>query len=335
MKTTKSKCTSGVLGLGALALICTLNSVGAEPDTWIQENTDSLLKSIRSAPRMALDLSEIVVNPPSEDWEMARVSSVSAGPGGLVYVLHRPPPDTDAVIVLDRSGNVKGSWGKGLYSIPHSIRVDSSGNVWTIDAGNSHIYKFSPDGEQLLHIDVGQMPDKEGSFRGAADIAFTSDGHLFVADGYGNSRVVEYDALGKRIREWGKLGRDEGKGGPGEFRIVHGIAVDSEDIIYVADRENGRIQRFERDGTYLGTWDGLGKVYALFFDGSVLWAGVQRLDQPNGSQGWLLRIDTDDGTVIDSIAVPETHSISVTKQGEPLIGIRPNRVFIYELTQPP
>ena len=335
MKSTKLKHIAEALGLAALALVCSFDSVGAEPEAWIRENTDSLLERVRNAPRMALDLSEIVVNPPSEDWEMARVSSVAAGPDGLIYVLHRPSPDADAVVVLDRSGNVKGSWGKGLYSIPHSIRVDPSGNVWTVDAGNSHIYKFSPDGEQLLHINVGQMPDKEGQFRGAADIAFTSDGHLYVADGYGNSRVLEYDAMGERMREGGQLGRDEAKGGPGEFRIVHGIAIDNEDIIYVADRENGRIQRFQRDGTYLGTWDGLGKVYALFFDGSVLWAGVQRLDQPNGSQGWLLRLNTDDGKVIDLIAIPETHSISVTKQGEPLIGIRPNRVFVYQHTPSP
>jgi len=211
-------------------------------------------------------------------------------------------------------------------------RVDPSGNVWTVDAGNSHIYKFTPEGEQLLHINVGQMPDYEDQFRGATDIAFMSDGHLFVADGYGNSRVLEYDAMGERIRQWGKLGRGEARGGPGEFRIVHGIAIDNEDIVYVADRENGRIQRFQRDGTYLGTWDGLGKMFALFFDGSVLWAAVQRLDRPDGSQGWLLRLNTDDGRIVDLIAIPETHSVSVTSQGEALIGVWPNRVFWYQHT---
>ena len=252
-----------------------------------------------------------------------------------MYVLHRLP-DADAVVVLDRAGSVLRSWGKGLYSIPHSIRVDPGGNVWTVDSGNSHIYKFTPEGEQLLHIDVGDMPEsipgrppQAQAFRGAADIAFASDGHLLVADGYGNSRVVEYDAEGRRVREWGELGPGDANGGPGEFRLVHGIAIDSEDIIYVADRENGRIQRFRRDGAFLGMWEGLGRVYSLFLDGTVLWAAAQRLDQPPGSQGWLLKIDRDDGTVTALIAVPETHSISLTSDGEPMIGVRPNRVFWY------
>jgi DNA-binding beta-propeller fold protein YncE len=329
MKFEKTNYLSSVFGFVFITLVCSSKSISADAETWVLENTNSLLERVRQAPRMDLELSEIVVSPTGEGWRMARVSSVAAGADELAYVLHRPANDTDPVVVLDASGNVQRSWGKGLFSIPHSIRIDPAGNVWTVDAGNSHIYKFTPEGELLLRVDVGEMPDKEGPFRGAADIAFTSDGHFFVADGYGNSRVLEYDGSGERIREWGELGRDVSKGGPGEFRIVHGIAVDNEDVIYVADRENGRIQRFHRDGTYIGTWDGLGKVYSLFFDGTVLWAGVQRLDQPNGSQGWLLRINTDDGTIIDSIAVPETHSISVTQQGEPLIGIRPNRVFRY------
>jgi hypothetical protein len=192
-----------------------------------------------------------------------------------------------------------------------------------VDAGNSHIYKFTPDGEQLLHIDVGEMPDRGGSsFRGTADIAFGSDGHLFVADGYGHARVLEYDLSGRRLREWGQAGS-----GPGEFNLVHGIAIDDKDIIYVADRENGRIQRFDREGTFLGMWDGLGKVYSLYFDGNTLWAGVQRLDQPNGSLGWLIRLNRDDGNVNGLLAVPDTHSVTISPQGEPLTGLRPNRVL--------
>ncbi len=329
MKVTHAKQAAEAIGFAMSLLLCTSMSLRAQPEAYRAENTKRLLDRVRAAPRLTLDMAQIVVQPPRQGWALGRVSSVAAGSNGLIYVLHRLP-DADAVVVLDRTGNVRRSWGKGLYSIPHSIRVDRSGNVWTVDSGNSHIYKFTPDGEQLLHIDVGQMPDSDRPFRGAADIAFASDGHLFVADGYGNSRVLEYDAAGRPIREWGKLDMGEPNAGPGEFRLVHGIALDSEDIVYVADRENGRIQLFSRDGTYLGMWDGLGRVYSLFFDGDVMWAGVQRLDQPTGSQGWLLRLNIDDGTIADLIAAPETHSVSVTRQGEPLIGVRPNRVFWYQ-----
>ena len=84
------------------------------------------------------------------------------------------------------SRNARG-WGKGRYVTPHSIRVDADGNVWTVDSGNSQIYKYSPDGETLLHIDVGEMPEAPHRFTGTADIAFASNGDVYVADGYGNA----------------------------------------------------------------------------------------------------------------------------------------------------
>jgi DNA-binding beta-propeller fold protein YncE len=316
------------LGLAVSLLVKPVVSTGAEQDTWIEKSTAQFLERISRATRLPLEMSEIVVQPPYEGWAMGRVSSVAASPDGLIYVLHRQT-DIDPVVVLDRSGEVIKTWGKGLFSIPHSIRVDPSGNIWTVDAGNSRVYKFSPDGEELLHFDVGQMPELDRRFRGAADIAFASDGHLYVADGYGNARVLEYDESGQKIREWGRLGASATKGGPGDFRIVHGIAVDDNDIIYVADRENGRIQRFQRNGEYVGMWDGLGKVLSLFFDGNALWVSVQRLDRANLSQGWLLRLNPEDGAIIDLVAVPEAHSVSVTADGEPLIGITPNRVLLY------
>ena len=329
MKLITAKLSARAFEIAALILFCSSIALSAEPGTWIAQNTSELLARVTASPRLSLEMGELVVIPPTDGWELGRVSSVAAGSDGLIYVLHRLP-DADAVVVLDRSGNVKRSWGKGLYSIPHSIRVDPSGNIWTVDAGNSHIYKFSPEGEELLHIDVGEMPEVDRPFRGAADIAFASDGHLFVADGYGNARVLEYDADGQRIRQWGNIGWGEERGGPFEFRIVHSIAIDNDDIVYVADRENGRIQRFRRDGTFLGMWDGLGKVYSVFFDGNALWAAVQRLDQPNGSQGWLMRLNTKDGTVSGLIAVPETHLVSVTDRDEPMFGVRPNRIFWYQ-----
>ena len=85
-----------------------------------------------------------------------------------------------------------------------------------------------------------------------------ADGHLFIADGYRNARILEYTADGKKVNEWGRAGT-----GPGEFRLPHSIQIDERGIIYVADRENGRIQRFDRSGKFLGEWTQYGKTFGL------------------------------------------------------------------------
>lgn len=315
------------LGFTHLLALLTLPVIAySQIDPWIAENTRKLLERVDKAPRLRLEMSQFF---PERSFRrsIGMVSSVAAGEDGLIYVIHRNP-DFDPVVVFDKEGNFKNSWGTGLFQIPHGIRLDPDGNVWTIDAGNSHIYKFTPDGEQLLHIDIGEMPpsdpDFDGGFRGASDIAFSSDGHLFVADGYGNTRVLEYDSDGKRLNEWGSAGR-----GPGEFNVVHGIAIDSNDNIYVADRENGRIQRFDRNGQLLDIWDGLGQVFSLYFDGKIIWAGTNRLDHPNNAVGWVMQIDPSNGDVLGVVTVPWAHSLTVNEAGEFLVGLTPNRILWY------
>ena len=147
------------------------------------------------------------------------------------------------MIVVDRDGKVVRSWGKGMYTTPHAIRIDPQGNVWTTDAASSMVYKFSPEGKKLMEIEIGGQPTPCGAFCSTTDIAFAPNGHLFISDGYRNARILEYTADGKKIREWGKAGT-----GPGEFRLPHSIQIDENGIIYVADRENGRIQQFDQQG---------------------------------------------------------------------------------------
>lgn len=301
----------------------------AQVNPRVAENTRHLLERIDDSPRLLLEMSEFFPRRPERGLRrsIGMVSSVAAGQDGLIYVLHRNL-DFDPVVVFDEEGQLLRSWGSGLFKIPHSIRLDPDGNVWTIDAGNSHIYKFTPDGEQILHIDVGDMPpsnpDIDGGFRGATDIAFASDGHLFVTDGYGNARVLEYDSDGRRVNEWGSIGE-----GPGQFVVPHGIAIDSNDDVYVADRQNGRIQRFDRNGKLLDIWDGLGQVFSIYFDGAVVWAGTNRLDQPNNAVGWVMKLDPANGNVLGVVTVPWAHSLTVNDAGEFLVGLTPNRILWY------
>jgi len=286
-----------------------------------ERNTQLLLERVASAPRLPLEEELLALKGPRQDWKIDRPTSVAVGPAGALYVLQRGA-DADPVVAFDRQGNVLRSWGRGLYTIPHSIRVDPDGNVWTVDAGSSQIYKFDPNGEQLLHIDVGEMPVRRGPFRGTSDIAFASDGNLIIADGYGNARILEYTADGRRVREFGKAGS-----GPGEFRLPHAVAIDERNIIHVGDRENGRIQRFTREGEYVDEWEGLGKTYSLQLDGDSIWMASHPIDQPNGSPGWIFRLDRNSGKVLGFIESTGTHSIAVTSAGEPVTGGRPDRIL--------
>ncbi len=76
--------------------------------------------------------------------------------------------------------------------------------------------------------------------------------------------------------------------GPGQFNLPHGIAIDENGVVYVADRENGRIERFDLQGKYLGEWPNLGKTFSLTIGGGALWIGTQPRNQPNGSPGLAL-----------------------------------------------
>jgi sugar lactone lactonase YvrE len=148
--------------------------------------------------------------------------------------------------------------GQGGVQIPHSIRIDPSGNVWTVDAGFSIVVKYSPLGEKLMTIIVGEQPETGSAFNGTTDIAFAPNGHLFITDGYGDARVLEYTPDGKRVKQWGKRGS-----GPEEFRLPHAIQIDEEGTTFVADRENGRIQKFNLDGKFDGEISHLGRIYSL------------------------------------------------------------------------
>ena len=267
------------------------------------------------------------------------VSSVATGRDGTVYALQRGDK-ADPVIAVNREGQVLRSWGKGLFTVPHSVRIDPDGNVWTVDAGSSMILKFSPEGRKLAEISVGEVATGQNcafpTLCGTTDITFASNGRLFISDGYGNARILEYTSEGKRVKEWGRKGS-----GPGEFRIPHGIANDGK-ILYVADRENARIQRFDFDGRYLGEWTHLGRPFALKMAGGALWVALMTLES-TGAQGatksaatrpapWIAKVDPASGKVLGQVESPGPHAIDVSEQGEAFAtgccgGSNPNGFF--------
>ena len=277
-----------------------------------EEQAQELRKLIAGSQRMPLEAKTLMIQPPSADWTTDYVSSVAAGRNGITWVLHRNLK-VDPVLAVDADGRIRRSWGRGLYTNPHSIRVGPDGNVWTVDSGSSVVLKFSPEGKQLLRFEIGEIPASARGSRGAADIGFGPRGELFIADGYGNARVLKYDAQGKRIGQWGSSGT-----GPGQFHLVHGIAV-HDGTVYVADRQNGRIQRFDLDGKYLGEWGHLGKTFSISVapDGN-LWIGTHPRNVANEAPGWLVNVDRATGKVLGYVDSPGLHSVDASVRGSVL-----------------
>jgi DNA-binding beta-propeller fold protein YncE len=277
--------------------------------------TAHLRALLDAAPHAILNRTELAVQPPSEGWELGMISWVDVDRKGNIYLLQRGEK-ADPVVVIDRQGHVLRSWGKGLYQIPHSIRIDPAGNVWTTDAASSTILKFTPDGKELMRIEVGEQPTgRKSRFVGTTDIAFGPHGRLFIADGYGNARVLEYTPDGQRVRQWGTAGS-----GPGQFRLPHGITIDRDNIIYIADRENGRVQKFDLDGKYLGEWP-LGRTYSVRASGGSIWATMQPIDLPVPSPGWIVKLDRKTGKVLGSVESNGLHSVTIGEREEILTGV--------------
>jgi sugar lactone lactonase YvrE len=272
---------------------------------------------VAQAPKLPLQRTQIKI-----PAEIGYPSSVAMDANGTIYVLQRGE-NADPVLVVNRDGKIIRSWGKGMYKIPHSIRIDPDGNIWTVDSSSSMVLKFTPEGRKLMEISVGEQPAGRTGAIGTSDIAFGPNGRLFISDGYGNARILEYNSKGERVKQWGRAGK-----GPGEFRQPHGIAVDDRGVIYVADRQNARLQRFDLEGKYLGEWDDLGRVTAVTFRDSTLWIGTQFNNEPNEADGWQMKIDRQTGKIVGYVESGRSHHVlNVTARGELLSGSRPDIVW--------
>lgn len=264
----------------------------ASPLSAQDADTDRLHQLLEGVPQLPMVQHEVNVTG-APDFQM--ISAVTADEAGNIYVLNRTETG-NPIVVLDASGRFLRSWGAGMFTIPHGIRIDPDGNVWTVDSNTSAIYKFTSEGTLLLEIHV-DLPEPGGQFCGTADIAFGANGHAFVADGYCNGRVIEFDEAGQQVNEWGSRGTDEG-----QFVVVHSIAVSPDGIVYVADRENGRLQWFTPNGELLGMWQYAGQLFSVAFSptGDLYISLRSRGDTPVTN---VVNIDRETGKILGRIEV--------------------------------
>jgi hypothetical protein len=178
------------------------------------------------------------------------MSGVAVDAQDQVWTFNRGPVP---IQVFSPDGSLVHAWGEGLFGKPHHLRIDGKGNVWISDTGKHVVQKFTNDGRLLLTLGTpGHSGADATHFNQPTDIAVTPQGQVFVTDGYGNNRVVHFDATGRFVGEWGRLGV-----GVGEFSLPHAIALDSRGRLYVADRNNARIQVFNQSGEWLDEWRNL------------------------------------------------------------------------------
>lgn len=192
------------------------------------------------------------------------VPGVAVDSQDRIYVFNRTP---NVVYVLDREGNFLRKWGEDYFAgdhlhRSHGFHIGPDQNVYLTDIGDHTVRKFTLDGELLLTLGTAGIPGKEGEpFRRPASATISSSGDIFVADGYDNARVHRYSPEGKMLLSWGTQGT-----GPGQFKIPHGIWVDRDDRVWVAERGNNRIQIFTTEGKLLGQLDGFIGPSEIFMD---------------------------------------------------------------------
>jgi|GEM_PF-138417 len=182
-----------------------------------------------------------------DEVKWGHVPGVAVDAQDNVYVFTRAVPP---VQVYDSNGKFLRAWGEDYIKTAHHLKIDHNGNIWVADIGHHVIMQFTPEGKLLKEIGTrGKAGDDEYHLNQPTDMAITPSGEVFVSDGYGNNRVVHYDRNGKFVNSWGKMGT-----GPGEFSLPHAVALDSKGRLYVADRNNVRVQVFNQEGKLLDEW---------------------------------------------------------------------------------
>ena len=237
--------------------------------------------------------------------EMGEAAGVAVDALGHVMVFHRPGRGFDtaatellkdpAVLEIDpQTGKLIRSWGANTFLVPHGITVDHENNVFLTDVALQQVFKFSHEGKLLFSVGEPRVGKWDAThFNQPTDIAIRPDRSFYVSDGYVNSRVAIFDSHGKWLSEWGKKGA-----GHGEFSNPHGLAfVTGNTDVIVADRENSRLQLFDRSGAFKREWIGAkdaattGRVFSVATDADgFLYVGIRRADYDTAHTG-VLKLD--------------------------------------------
>jgi DNA-binding beta-propeller fold protein YncE len=195
--------------------------------------------------------------PPGMEFN-ADVAAVGVDQHDNVYAFNR---GKHPMCVFDREGNLLRTWGEGIYPRAHGVFMAPDDTIWLTDDGDHTVRQCTLDGKILLTIGVPGKPAPYMSgdpFHRCTHTAMSPQGDLYVSDGYGNSRVHKFSPNGKLLFSWGEPGTDAG-----QFNIAHNICCDPDGWVYVADRENHRVQVFDGNGKYETQWNNMHRASGL------------------------------------------------------------------------
>lgn len=179
----------------------------------------------------------------------ARVSQVAVDAAGRVHVLRR---GAVPVAVFAPDGAFLFSYGEGVIFDSHGITADAQGRILVVDRDAHQVLVFDAEGTLLFALGERHAPRWQAPFNHPTQAAVTPDGEIYVADGYGNARIHRFDSAGHLVTSFGEVGHS-----PGAFMTPHALLIDRSGRVLVCDRENDRVQLFDRAGSWLGAWDGL------------------------------------------------------------------------------
>jgi DNA-binding beta-propeller fold protein YncE len=197
-----------------------------------------------------------------DGWTYREAASVAVDSRDNVYVFNR---GEHPVVVFDSEGKFLRSWGEGVFTNPHGVAPGPDDTMFCIDAGDHTVRKYGLDGRLLMTVGAEGKPTPRLSgepFNAPTDVAVDPrNGDFYVSDGYSNARVHKYDPDGRHLLSWGQSGTD-----PGEFNTVHNVATDRDGWVYVADRENQRVQVFNPKGRFEAQWLNLAPAACIYVE---------------------------------------------------------------------
>jgi sugar lactone lactonase YvrE len=281
-----------------------------------QRPSDPKLMEPQKAPEMDYVAVADPLSVPA-DLKMGAAADVAFDKNGHLWVLTR---GAQALFEFDGDGKYLRNVGSG-FRRTHGLRFDKDGNIWVTDVGSHIAVKMNTQGEVLLTIgtkgEAGEWDEAAQSHKlnEPNDVAIGRNGDIFIAQGHtpgkGDPRVLKFDRMGKFIKSWGGAGTE-----PGKFNVAHGLAFDAKGLLWVADRENERIQVFDEDGKYIREMKYAGLPCGMDI-------GKQYVYMVNGFAGQLLRLDLE-GNVLAAVGKSgkgvgefgEAHYVAVSPKGE-------------------